>query len=222
MSYVKMQGMMINALDGNTLVFVALGIFLTIVVISAITAYLIACGKNKNTQMTGLIQVAVALNEWPESETAGDCPRLVFGEYLISMKDPDAVKEDRLDPRLTGMQQAYCRKSWVGELLRRFHANFESCGMQGDAGCRLLQDLLKDNNFCVSLGQLYRTNSKKGLRVARAAKSAQDKLNLDKVSVYARIPEEIANTYRAATGCDAQMLCITMEYHSRNRIESGV
>lgn len=218
MSFVKFQGMLIDAMDENMLVVAALAIFLTIILISVAVIYAVACSQNKNTQMTKLIHVGVALNEWPENETAGDCPRLVLGEYLVNMKDPAGVSVNRLDPRLGWKQRAYSRKYEVSELLRRFTANFESAGMHADPACTMLQMLQGDNSFCYRLGQIVRTSDKKGLRVLRCECWEQDKQDNDCVSVYVDIPQEYACTYQAATGCEAQKLCMTLRYHSRNEV----
>ena len=223
MRFVKIQGMMIDALNANTLVFIALEIFLVILAVSALIIYFTACKKNKLTQMSGLIQVGITLNEWLEEDQQDEaCAKLVLAEYLVSMKDPEAIKENRLDPRLNLLEQAYCRQYAIGELLRRFTENYDCAGMHGDPACRLLLDLLKDPVFCMELGSIRRKNAKLGLQVLQNNNAGQDKQNSDKAFVFARIPEDVAANYQAATGCPARTLCITMQYHARNMNGTGV
>ena len=123
MSFVKFQGMLIDAMDENMLVVAALAIFLTIILISVAVIYAVACSQNKNTQMTKLIHVGVALNEWPENETAGDCPRLVLGEYLVNMKEP---------------------KRWIGNVLcrRGIHWSDSNVVYRLGCGCARLIDVV--------------------------------------------------------------------------------
>lgn len=222
MNFMGFQDMLTDAMYENTLIVVALLVFALIIFISAAVIYAMACAKNKATQMTGLIQVRVSLNEWPDNTPHDACPRLVFGDYLISMKDPSGIQNDRLDPHLTGLKKASCREYAVGTLLQRFYANYESAGMYADPSGRLLRELLKDNNFCRELGSISRKNDKKGLRASPGVDCKKDGKDLDKLSVYLEVPEDCASTFRAATNCEAKMLCITMQYLSRTRNEAGV
>lgn len=219
MDYIWFLQMISDAMDRDMLVLVALGIFLLIIVIGALIIYFAACSKNRNTEMPGLVKVGLSLNEWPDdgiTMPGEGCTKLVFGEYLVSMHDPQEIQADRLDPRVSGLKKAYCRQYSVGALFRRFATNYLSAGMAADASGRLLHELLKDTVFCDDLGMIYRKNVKKGLRVNGINVWIQDKKYLDKVSVYTPVPEEIASSYAAATGCEAKMLCITLRYYPRD------
>jgi len=211
-----LQDFLGEAMSTNMLVFAALAIFIVIVAAGAAASYAIACGINKKTELTGMVQMGVSLNEWPSNAHDTEGTRLNLGEFIISMRDPESVTKDRLDPKLTFMQKAYCRRYWVGDLLQRYYENYCSAGLKDDPSGILLRELLKETGFCIELGRIFRRSRKKGLQVYRCECWEQDKKNINKVSIYLDIPESLADTYWATAGCKAKKFCITLRYHSRN------
>lgn len=186
-------------------------VFGIMVVCIAAAAYLIACARSKRTEMAGIMRVGVELNSWCGEAKDDPCQgtvRLRYGEFWVSMKDPDNVKENRLDKKLDWKEQAFCRKYAVSLLLERFTSAYEGAGFQDDPSAKLLTRLLKQEGFCRALGKCRYQNAKKGLTVTDASvwKQGSDKKIVS-------VCQEIDGTaFYEATGCEARTICVTLEY----------
>lgn len=190
-----------------------LGLFLFIVLVCAATVYIIASRVNRNTTMTGLMKVSVALNVWPDEKAEKNCPKLNFGTYLVSMQDPAQISEMRLDPRLNWFQKAFRRQYAVSALLERFCRSYESAGFGDDPSCAMLYQLLDAGFFCHSLGTVSRSSSKAGLVFHGQAVCKKDPKNTDKLELFLDIPESIGDAFNRSTSCDLKKVCITLEYN---------
>ena len=61
-------------------------LFLAIVLVCGAVAHVIASRVNRNTAMTGLMKVSVALNVWPDGKAEKNCPKLNFGPILSACR----------------------------------------------------------------------------------------------------------------------------------------
>lgn len=189
---------------------VTLLVFLVVIAVIAAISYVIACTKSKRTEMTGIMNVQVSLNDWCDDTRCQGLDSLKLGAFWFSMRDPIHVTEDRLDRTLTWYEKAFYRQYDVSLFLKRFLVAFEKAGFAEDASAKLLKSLVKDDRFCMELGKCRYLGGKKGLLVkeASAFKKGTEK---EKVSVYHEIAD---NDFVAETGCDVQSICITLEYRS--------
>lgn len=211
-----MRAFMDGLIDVPVLFFLfAAGAFLLLTLLLALIAYYVACAVNKTTRMTGLVTVGLTLNDWPDDTNRSQCPKMSCGEYLVSMQDPASIVKNRLDPSLTWLQKAVCRRYEVQLLLRRFCAEFEAAGFRQDPAAGLLNALLKDDKFYDRLGTISRRNAGKGIQYQGEAVCKKNGANVDKVSIYLDIPQEKdAADYLTLTHCAAKNICITLEYHA--------
>lgn len=180
-----------------------------IAVIGAIV-YAVACAYNKDTEMTGIMRVGVKLNTWYDDSRRKDTTALDYGDFWISMKDPDTVLENRLDAKLNWKEKAFSRQYEVSLILNRFLAAYEGAGFGDDPSAILLKGLLKKESFCRALGKCSCRNTKKGLVVSDSYACKKESGN--KVSVFHEIDSSDGNAFHAATGCAAETICVTLEY----------
>lgn len=183
-------------------------VFLAVVAAIAAVSYSVACTQSKKTEMGGIMQVGVCLNRWLDDSKCKDITTLDFGKFWVSMKDPDMVSGKRLNPELNWKERAFSRKYDVSILLRRFLAAYKSAGLADDPSAGLLERLLNDEKFCSAMGKCSYRSDKKGLMVVDAYASKKE-ANRNRVSVYYAID---GSAYASATGCDAQTICVTLEY----------
>lgn len=187
-------------------------LFLLIVLVCAAITYVIASRVNQGTAMTGLMEVGVELNVWPDDKSEKNCPKLNYGTYLVSMQDPAQIQEMRLDPHLNWFQKALRRQYAVSALLERFYRSYESAGFGDDPSCVLLYQLLDAVHFCHTLGTVSRPKSKTGLTVRGQAVCWKDPKNPDKLRLFMDVPESIADAFARSTSCNLKKICITLEY----------
>lgn len=189
--------------------------FAVVVLIGSAIYYVIACSANKMTQMTGIMRVTVALNQFPSDMQDTESPMLSYGSYFIGMQDPAEVSRQRLDPKLNWIESAQYRRYQIGTILERFRNAFDSAGFAGDPASKLLEQLLEDDVFCEKLGSISRKNAKRGLRVQAASEVTTESSVRDRVSVYHTIPQIAGNAFENELRCDVRMICITLEYFDR-------
>lgn len=182
--------------------------FLAVMAIIAAISYVVACARSKRTEMTGIIKVRVALNEWSDNTLVKDLDSLKLGEFWFSMKDPIHVTENRLDRTLTWYEKAFCRQYDVSLFLKRFLVAYEKAGFAEDASAKLLKALAENDRFCMELGKCRYLSRKKGLLVKDASVFTKG-TEKEKVSVYHEIAD---NEFAAETGCDVRSIGITLEY----------
>lgn len=187
--------------------------FLVVIAIIAAIGYAIACAESKKTEMTGIMRVGVELNSWHDDSRCKNTTVLHYGEFWISMKDPVALTENRLDAKLNWKEKAFCRQYEVSLLLQRFLMAYHGAGFVDDPSAQLLDCLLKKESFCRALGKCSYKNDKKGLAVTDAF-AYKKHPNGKKVSVYnyGEIDGEAAKAFGDATGCAVETICITLEY----------
>ena len=204
-----------EAKQNNTLVLYALAVFGVIVFVGWLISHMIACAKYKRTEMNGMIRVGITLNDWPENPPANAAPRLSYGTVLINMHDPATVRKGRLDPALNWREKASCREYEVIRLLERYCSTMENSCLQFDPGVLLLQRMLAGNH-CTGLGRICVPSVRKGLEIRATTEKKQDKKNKNRLMVYKAIPDMLAQEFCNFTQCEAQNLCITLEYLPRN------
>lgn len=190
-------------------------VFAVVVLIGGIIVYLTACVIQKKTQMTGLVRMRVTLNRWPDDTKESQSPMLYFGSYLIGMQDPEKIVKNRLDPKLTGLDAAQCRRYSVSLLLERFRSAFDNAGFAGDPASELLDRMLYDESFCEHLGQISRKSAGRGLTVHADAATKREGSSRDNVSIFYTIPGNLVESFERELHCDAKMLCVTLEYSAR-------
>lgn len=144
------------------LVFAILGLLVGVVV------YFVACGKNKGTEMNGIMRVTVercrlAANGSGEVEST-----VRFGTFGISMKDPQSVRGQRLDESPNWKRKPFCREYPVGLLLNRFLWAYQGAGLGEDSSAKELEALADSESFCRNLGKCRYRNRRKGLMVSDA------------------------------------------------------
>jgi len=215
-----------------TFLLVTVLVFCAVIAIIGVIIYVVACAKSKQTEMTGIMRVGVELNTWLDDSQCKGMTALKYGDFWISMIDPAAGTGNRLNGKLNWKEKALYRQYPVSIFLERFLAAYKSAGLIEDPSAKLLESLLKQERFCKALGkcsyvaQLWEglleqksfgralgklkfIKNRMGLSVTDsfAYKKEPDKKN--KISVYCKID---GGTFRAETGCDAETICVTLEY----------
>ena len=211
MDFAKIVDILQDGYYNGMLFLYVLLVYGIIVMFGALIIYLISCARYKGTEMNGLIRVRVTLNEWPETPLGQVPPRMDFGEILISMHDPVTVQAHRLDPELNRKQKAECREYEVVRLLERFSKTMDNSSLHDDPGVILLRQML-DGNHCGGMGRIRRLSAKKGLEIRASSEKKRDKESNNRLMVYKQIPEMLCQEYFKNTGCEAQNICVTLEY----------
>ncbi len=195
-------------------------VFCVIMALIAVISYSVACTKSKGTEMTGIMRVSVTLNRWPDDSCCKDSRTLHLGDFWVSMKDPVNVnipEKDRLNRKLFWNEKPLRRRYPVSLLLNRFLEAYKGAGFEEDASAKLLSGLLEKEKFCRSLGYCSYYDGKKGLCVADAWVFRKE-TNKDKAVVYQQLDNAdfdtvaLSNAFGAETLCDAETICVTLEY----------
>lgn len=211
----------LEAATDNPLLFVLYTamLFALMSLVIAVAAYFVMCRLNRQTELTGVMRVGVVLNQAGIDKDSGKADekltsayaKLDYGEYLVGMEDSE--EKYVMNPKRSWLKQADVRRYPVEAFLGRFYLAFSGAGFGDDEpAALLLKTLLRDDIFCAELGKVYRRSGKKGLKGYGLSIRSKDGKNPDKLSVYAAVPNGIAELFKEETACTVETICVVMEY----------
>lgn len=210
------ERMMLKIIDKPAVfLLVTIGVFLVLVSVAAIIYYIFACAWNKQTDMTGTIEVGVSLNLWYEDSPERGEPVLHYGKFRINMKEPSSTAGTRLNGPRNWKEKMVCRQYDVSLLVDRFLKKYKAAGLSADPSARMLGELLDREEFCRALGSCFRRSASRGLQ---ASGSISQKGSADQVKVYCNLNTSvygaITSKYTAETGCPVQSVCVMLNYQN--------